>query len=140
MYYLKLALCYLLGVFFIFAGVMHFVNPALYLPMMPEYLPLHEELIFISGLAEIAAGILVLIPKTRRIGGWAVIAVLVAVYPANINMALNPDEFTDIMSPTALYIRLPIQFVAIAWAWWCTRPTQGTPLVEISANNEDTDS
>jgi uncharacterized membrane protein len=137
MRYVRLILCYLLGVFFVFAGAMHFVNPDLYLPMMPDYLPLHKELIFLSGLAEMAAGLLVLIPKTRALGGWAVIAVLVAVYPANINMALHPADFADFMSPTGLYIRLPIQFVAMAWAWWSTRPVPVKDTVDVDQLADD---
>ena len=63
-----------------------------------------------------------LIPATRSWAGWGLVALLLAVYPANIHMAVNPEPFVaDGMSLWALYLRLPLQFVLIAWAWWATR-------------------
>jgi uncharacterized membrane protein len=118
---LKTALKLLLAIFFIGAGINHFRNPDFYLKMMPPYLPWHIALNYISGLFEVILGIMILIPKYRTIAAWGIIALLIAVFPANIHMALNPNLFPDI-NPALLYIRLPFQAVFIAWAYWYTRP------------------
>lgn len=99
---------------------MHFVNPAFYLKMMPPSLPWHLALVYLSGVAEIALGLLVLIPKYTRLAAWGLIALLIAVFPANIYLATHP-EIMPAVSPTAHLIRLPFQLVFIAWAWWFTR-------------------
>ena len=83
-------------------------------------MPAHLFLIYLSGAFEILFGVLLLIPKFSRLAAWLIIALLIAVFPANIFMALNPQMFSDI-SPTALYLRLPLQMVLIAWAFWFTR-------------------
>lgn len=110
-----------LSVAFIAAGANHFVNPGFYMQMMPAYLPAHRELVALSGVLEILGGVAVLIPRVRRIAGWGLVALLLAVFPANLHMALNPALFPD-FSPTALYARLPFQLLFIAWALWATRP------------------
>ncbi|MSO49355.1 MAG: DoxX family protein [Acidobacteria bacterium] len=112
---------YLLGVLFIAAGVNHFVGPAFYVAMMPAYLPWHAELVFISGVAEAALGGLLLFRRWAVWAGWGLIALLVAVFPANVQMALHPDFYPS-LSTTVLWLRLPLQAVFIAWAWWYTRP------------------
>ena len=111
----------LLTPFFVFAGQSHFTNRAFFIAIVPPYLPNPVLLVQLSGIAEIAGGLGVLIPRTRALAGWGLVALLVAVYPANIHMALHPDLFPS-MSPAALYLRLPLQLVAMAWAWWATRP------------------
>ena len=110
---------WLLGIAFITAGIIHFVRPDFYVKIMPPYLAWHLELVYISGVAEAVLGIMVLIPKCRWLGAWGLIALLIAVFPANIHMALNPQEFPGI-SPVLLWLRLPLQFVLIAWAYWFT--------------------
>lgn len=117
---LKRIALFLLALFFVVGGVNHFVNPDFYLPMMPPYLPAHSELVFWSGVFEILGGVAVLVPATRALAGWGLILLLIAVYPANIHMALHPDQFPDV-SKAALYARLPFQFLFIAWAYWATR-------------------
>ena len=109
-----------LSVFFTVAGVNHFVDPDFYVRMLPPYLPAHLELVYLSGLFEILGGLGVLVARVRALAGWGLILLLVAVYPANIHMALNPEQFPD-MSRMALYARLPFQLVFIAWAYWFTR-------------------
>ena len=104
----------LLGPFFVLAGVMHFVRPRMYEAIMPDYLPAHRELVVASGAAEIAGGLAVMHPKTRRAGGWWLIATLVAVFPANVNMYVNHAKFAQIPR-VALLCRLPFQGVFIAW-------------------------
>lgn len=109
----------LLGLFFVAAGLNHFVNAPFYLAMMPPWLPWHAELVWLSGLAEVGLGALVLWPPARRLAGWGLIALCVAVFPANLHMALNPELFAQ-FPPLALWARLPLQAVAIAWIAWTT--------------------
>jgi uncharacterized membrane protein len=116
----KTASRYLFGAFFIAAGVNHFINPGFYTRMMPAYLPLHGELVAISGVAEIVLGAMLLVPRFQVLAAWGLIALLVAVFPANLNMAMHADLYPTI-SQTALWIRLPIQGLLIAWAYWYTR-------------------
>ena len=110
-----------LALLFVAAGFNHFVNPGFYVSIMPAYLPLHLELVYSSGVLEILGGCAVLIPRIRSLAGWMLIALLVAVFPANLNMALSPDQFPG-LSAFALYARLPAQGLLIAWAYWTTRP------------------
>ena len=96
------------------AGVNHFVNPRFYEKIMPPWLPAHAELVAASGVAEIAGGVGLLPQRTRRAAGWFLIATLLAVFPANVHMALNPDEFKDVPGgKNALYARLPVQLLFI---------------------------
>lgn len=118
----------LLGGLFVTAGTMHFVNEKFYLAMIPEALPNKREIVQVSGVAEIAGGVAVLSRRTRGLGGKGLVALLIAVFPANINMAINPERFKSIPS-WALWARLPLQFVAIAWAW---RATQGATQDELA--------
>ena len=119
---IKRVLLWVMGVFYTFGGIMHFVQPDVYMPMMPPYLPLHLDLIYLSGLAEIIVGVGVLIPSTRRIAAWAMILLLIAIFPANLHIALynvpvfGAEEGAGIFN----WIRLPIQGVLILWAWWYT--------------------
>ena len=111
----------LFGPFFIFAGVMHFVIPRTYEAIMPEWLPAHRELVYASGVAEIAGGAGVLHPRTRRVAGLFSVATLVAVFPANLHMALNPDRYQLPGGEVALWLRLPLQVLLIAWALAASR-------------------
>lgn len=118
---LKTIALFALAAFFITFGVDHFVNPDFYLNIMPGYLPLHLEAVYVSGFFEIVGGVCVLVPRLRSAAGWGLVALLVAVYPANIHMALNPDLFPEI-ALSLLYIRLLFQFIFIYWAYSATRP------------------
>ena len=108
-----------LGLTFIAAGVLHFVRPRMYEAIMPRYLPAHRELVYASGVAEIAGGAGVLHPRTRRAAGWWLIATLLAIFPANVEMAVHAERFKR-FPPAALWARLPLQGVLIAWAWSTT--------------------
>lgn len=119
----KLILKYVLAIGFILAGINHFLNTPFYLRMMPPYFPAHQFLVYLSGALEIALGILLLIPKYTRVAAFAMIALLVAVYPANFYMAQNPELFPE-FSPWMIRLRLPLQFIIIAWAHWYTRPPE----------------
>ena len=117
----------LLAVFFVVAGINHFVHPAFYARIVPPWLPAHDLLVQLSGICEILGGIGVLVPKTRRLSGVGLIALLVAVFPANLQMALHPELYADVAAAPALYIRLPLQLVLIAWVGWtCWRRRTNT--------------
>lgn len=103
------------------AGINHFLSTGFYLRMMPPYLPWHTELVYISGVAEVLLGFLLLIRPTSAMAAWGIMALLVAVFPANLQMALHPSTFPE-FSAVALWLRLPLQAVLIAWAYWYTRP------------------
>jgi uncharacterized membrane protein len=117
----KRASLFLLAAFFIGAGVGHFTNVAFFVNIMPPYLPAHLELVYLSGVFEILGGAGILVGALRRYAAIGLVALLIAVYPANIHMALNPQLYPDV-SPTALYLRLPMQFVLMGWLWWAARP------------------
>ncbi|MBQ49715.1 MAG: DoxX family protein [Zetaproteobacteria bacterium] len=106
-----------LGIGFIFAGVMHFINPDFYLAMMPPYLPWHEFLVYFSGIIEVALGAMVVFGVQLRWAGIAMVLLLFAVFPANLHMALNPQDFPDV-STTALWGRLPFQAVFLLWVYF----------------------
>ncbi len=112
----------LLSLFFIVAGIGHFLTPDFYVKIMPPYLPAPLELVYVSGFFEVIGGIAVLFPATRSAAGWGLIALLVAVFPANLYMATNPERFLAEGYPLwSLYARLPFQALFIAWAYWATR-------------------
>ena len=109
-----------MGVLYIVAGTGHFVATRLYESIMPSYLPAHHALVLISGAAEIAGGIGVLLPQTRRVAAWGLVLLLIAVMPANIWMAQHPELYPNIPL-WAIWLRLPLQVPLIWWAWKCTR-------------------
>ena len=87
-----------LRAFFELGGVNHFLNPDFYVAMMPPYLPAHVALVWVSGVFEMLGGISVLVPTVRARAGWGLVLLLVAVFPANLHMALNPELFSDLSS------------------------------------------
>jgi uncharacterized membrane protein len=103
-----------------FAGVMHFVKPRWYERIMPPYIPAHRELVYASGVAEIAGALGTMHPRTRRRAGLFLIATLVAVFPANVHMAVNAGDYGDVPEP-ALWARLPLQAVFVYWVWRATQ-------------------
>jgi uncharacterized membrane protein len=113
----------LLSVLFIATGLLHFLRPETYEQIVPGYLPAHRELVLASGAAEIAGGVGVALSQTRRAAGLWLIALLVAVFPANVNMALHADAFRSI-PPALLWARLPLQGMLIWWAYRATRDRQ----------------
>ena len=106
--------------FFAAAGTLHFLRPAAYARIVPDYLPARHEIVLASGAAELAGAAGVLAGRTRRIAGWWLAATLVAIFPANVHMALHPDRFPR-FAPTLLWARLPLQPLAI---WWVLRATR----------------
>jgi uncharacterized membrane protein len=113
--------CYLAAVFYIGAGFLHFVHPAPFLKIMPPYLPWHLPLVYVSGAAEMLGGIGLLIPRFRRAAAWGLVALLVAVFPANIYQATNHIQMTVRPAPEwVAWARLPVQGLLIWWVLWCT--------------------
>ena len=106
----------LFGPVFIFAGVLHFVIPKTYEAIVPDWLPAHRALVYASGVAEIAGGGALLHRRTQRFGGRLSVATLLAVFPANLHMALHPERYPVPGGRRALYARLPLQIAFIAWA------------------------
>ncbi len=117
---LRLLFRWLFGVFFVVAGANHFVHSAMYVAIMPPYLPWHLPLVYLSGACESILGILLLVERTRTVAAWGLMALLIAVFPANIHMATHPALYPAIPEIT-LWIRLPLQGLLIAWAWLYTR-------------------
>ena len=112
----------LMAILYLIAGALHFVVPSFYIAIMPPSLPAHRALVLISGAAEIAGGLGLLIPifLIQRAAAWGVVALLIAVFPANLYMAANPAAFPTIPL-WILWARLPIQLPLIYWAWLYTR-------------------
>ena len=107
------------GPFFIFAGVMHFVIPRAYAAIVPPQLPNRRAVVYASGVAEIAGGAGVLHPRTRKAASLWSVATLLAVFPANIHMALHPERYERV-PPIGLWARLPLQFLCAWWVWRAT--------------------
>ena len=104
-----------------FVGVMHFVSPRGFVKIVPKWLPAPAALVAISGVFEIMGGVGLLIPATQRIAAWGLVALFIAVFPANVNMAVNRIPLGKKPMPVwALWARLPLQAVFIAWAWLFT--------------------
>lgn len=119
---METALRLLLAGFMIVAGVMHFIAPKGYIRIVPRWLPAPAALVAISGAFEILGGVGLLVPATQRWAAWGLVALFVAVFPANVNMAMNRIGFgRRPPAPWLLWARLPLQAVLIAWAWWFTR-------------------
>jgi uncharacterized membrane protein len=114
---------FLLGlqsILYIAAGLNHFINPDFYLRMMPPYLPWPTFLHLTAGVLEVVGGALLLFPPLRHWAAWGLVLLLLAVYPANLHVAFNHHLYPEI--PLLFHwIRLPLQFLLIAWAWWFTR-------------------
>ena len=112
----------LLSVFFIFAGIMHFVIPESYMKIMPGFLPFPRALVLISGALEIAGGLGLLLERTRRVAAFGLVALLLAVWPANVQMLLNAREHDAAgWIQLLLWMRLPLQIPLIWWTWRMTR-------------------
>jgi uncharacterized membrane protein len=126
----------LLGLFFTAAGANHFLKPTCYVALMPPFLHAHLILVYASGIAEIVCGLGVLFAKTRRLAAWGIVALLDDVYPAKLYHAFSgglahPDLSPMMANPVLAWVRLPLQFVFLAWAYWMTRP--GRDRVESAA-------
>lgn len=121
----KRPLGYAMALLYVVAGGLHFVVPELYAQIVPPVLPAPLALVYLSGLAEITVGVGLLVPRTRSYAAWATIALLVAVFPANVYMAVSMVPVEGVSGgddPSALvrWGRLPLQGVLVLWAYWYT--------------------
>ena len=112
-------------------GVLHFTHASIFASIVPPSLPAPELLVYISGIAEIALGVMLFVDKTRRLAGYGLIALFLAVFPANVYMAMNPDvvlvgkpAWLSAPPPIVLWARLPLQAVLIYWAWLYAKPSE----------------
>ncbi len=108
----------LLAALFLTTGTLHFLHAQFFASIVPPWLPAHQFLVATSGVAEIAGGAGLIVPRTRRYAGIGLIVLLIAVFPANVQMALHPQMYAATASPGALLWRLPLQAVAVAWVWF----------------------
>jgi uncharacterized membrane protein len=117
---MRLFSLYSMVIFYVAAGINHFWHPRMYKSIMPPYLPYHLPLVYISGICEIAFALLLLPAFTRWLAAWLIIAMLIAIFPANIQMAINYSRRHNPYTWLAI-LRLPIQLLLIAWAWPFTK-------------------
>jgi uncharacterized membrane protein len=111
-----------LAVSMMIVGVLHFVKPDQFARIVPEILPYPVSLVYISGFFEVLGGVGLLIPWVSVAAAWGLITLFVAVFPANINQAINSIPLEGVPDhPSFYWFRLPFQAVLIAWAWWYTR-------------------
>ena len=123
LFFVSRSVClWLIAGLFMLAGLNHFVSPDFYVQMIPDGWPKPRRLVFISGFFEVLGGAGLLIERLRKVAGFGLIALLIAVFPANVHMAMHADRY-NAFSPTALIARLPFQAILIALVWWvaCSR-------------------
>jgi uncharacterized membrane protein len=122
----RLVASWLLAAVMVWVGITHFTSPEPFVRIVPAALPAPLLLVWISGVAEIVLGVLLLVPHriALRLARWGLIALLIAVFPANVNMAWNQIQLTPegTMPVWAMWARLPFQALFVVWAWWVTRP------------------
>jgi uncharacterized membrane protein len=127
--YLRAVMRWILSGVMVCAGILHFVAESFFVQIVPPQLPAPRLLVWISGVIEIALGLGLIPLRTRRWAGWGLVALYIAVFPANIYMAVANVQLHDMPSwfqqpsPAGLWLRLPFQFVLIAWAIWVSRPS-----------------
>ena len=118
----------LAAVLFTLAGINHFLHPPMYVAIVPPPFPAKAALVAISGVAEIAGGLGLLVPRLRRAAGWGLIALLVAVFPANVYMAGWPERIPQVhIARWLLWARLPMQVGFIAWIWFAALRRRNVP-------------
>ena len=110
------------AIFYVVTGALHFIKPEPYLRIMPPYIPWHIAMVRVSGVFEILGGLGLLVPETRRAAAWGLIALLIAVFPANIYLATHPMESGVVsIAPVLRWVRLPLQLLLVWWLLWCTK-------------------
>lgn len=111
---------YIMAALYVLAGANHFISPAFYRPLMPPYIPAHNLMIVLSGIAEIVLGAALFFPATRRLAAWGVIALLIAVFPVHIYMFQERETIFSRIPVLLIIARIPLQFVLMWWAWLYT--------------------
>ncbi len=111
----------LLPVFFAAAGMLHFIRTPFYMKIMPPYVPLPLAMVYLSGFLEIIFAVLFCSGKTRRFAAWGLVLLLVAVFPANVHLALHPEIFPSVPA-WAAWLRLPLQGLLIGWVCYTRKP------------------
>ncbi len=118
---------FLLAAMMITVGIKHFMDPTPFVKIVPDYLPWHLELVYLSGFFEALGGLGLLIPGLSRYAAWGLVALYVSVFPANVNMTIHHLPFGDTPTPEwALWLRLPLQLVLIWWAYCYTKEPKKT--------------
>jgi uncharacterized membrane protein len=130
----KLAGKWALAALFVVAGINHFTSTGFYVKIMPPYLPYHRELVLISGAFEVALGVLLLVPPTSRLAAWGLIALLIAVFPANIHMYLHREQYP--FSGIILLLRLPVQVLLVLLVYVYARPKTAASKTSPSSGDE----
>lgn len=110
---------YIMAGIYIFTGAMHFITPKVFVRIMPTYLPWPKALVIASGIAEIVLAIGLLLPDTRTWAAWGLIALLIAVFPANVEQVRTKRARMK-LPMWVVILRLPLQLVLIYWAWLYT--------------------
>ena len=119
---MRKTLLVLTAAFFIAIGFLHLVRPAPFVKIVPPFLPHPLIMVYLSGVAEMAGGVGLLIRPLRRAAAWGLVVLLIAVFPANIYMAIDRVQVTVTPLPIwTLWARLPLQFLLIWWVLWCSR-------------------
>jgi uncharacterized membrane protein len=117
----------LAAIFYLGAGILHFTKTEFYLRIVPPYIPWHLAMVEISGACEIIGGLALLIPAVRRAAAWGIVALLIAVFPANLYMATDPVAAgASALSPVMLWGRLPLQLVFMWWVLWASRGSRAS--------------
>lgn len=117
---LKSVMRWLLCALLVLAGVNHFVNPGFYVRLMPPYLPWHQSLVYLSGVAEVALGLALVIPKASKPAAWGIIGMLVIFLIVHVHMVVNAEAYPEV-HVGLLWARLALQLPLIAWATWFTK-------------------
>jgi uncharacterized membrane protein len=106
------------SILFVSTGLLHFISPAPFIKITPAFLRYRKEVVYISGALEILGGLGILLPWTRSLAGQGLVALLCAVFPANVNMAVRRIDFGGRIPQGVLWARLPLQFLLIKWVQW----------------------
>ncbi len=108
---------YIIGALFVAAGALHFRNPRMYEAIELPYIPAHREIVYVSGFFEMLGGLGLLLPRTRIAASYGLIALLLAVFPANVYMATDAERFAEVAPALVFFARLPLQFALIWWIY-----------------------
>ncbi len=109
---------YAIAAMFTAAGVAHFVKPDVFVPLVPSYLPAPKLLVYVSGVFEVLGGLGVLLSSVRVYAGWGLIAMLAVFLVVHIYMVRDPDGRFEALPTWMLWVRIPLQFVLMAWVYW----------------------